>query len=66
MDLNTWVSENLTILLGVPLILIALIVPLMLAVRGQREEGSKAEPASSDVSYVPIVPDSSAGSGDAS
>lgn len=58
MELRAWVAENMTMLVCVPLLLLALIVPLLLTIRGQRESTRKKS-TSCDSSYVPIVPDSS-------
>ena len=36
MELSNWVSEHMTILVGIPLLLLALLLPLLFATRGQR------------------------------
>ena len=58
MELSTWVSEHMTILVGIPLLLFAVLVPLLFATRGQRQ-GGRQKSTSGDSTYVPIVPDSS-------
>lgn len=56
MELSTWVSENMAILVGIPLVLLALLVPILFATRGKRESG-RQKSTSGDSTYVPIVPD---------
>ena len=57
MELSTWVSENMTILVGIPLVLLALLMPLLFAKRGQRNRGQISTGGES--AYVPTVPDAS-------
>jgi hypothetical protein len=58
MELSKWVSEHMTILVGIPVLLLALLVPLRFATRGQRAAG-RQKSTGGDSTYVPIVPDTS-------
>ena len=64
MELGTWLSENMAIWAGVPLLIVALLIPLLIATRGQRGGRSKTA-TGGDSAYAPIVPDSAGGSVDA-
>lgn len=58
MELSNWVSEHMVILIGIPLLLVALLVPLLFATRRQRAAG-RQQSTGGESTYVPIVPDAS-------
>ena len=58
MDLNAWISDHMGMLVGIPLLLLMVLVPLLFANRGQGESRQQKSTAADPI-YVPGTSDAS-------